>query len=85
MIVAMLRTPTALLVLGSLLLLPTLALAQRKMPVGLEPPQARFEKAPELGETFPDITIVDDEGKPVNIRELAGRKPYTVLTIGCLT
>jgi len=45
----------------------------------------RFDVAPQVGEQFPDITIVDDQGEPVNIRDLASRSPYTVLTLGCLT
>ena len=45
----------------------------------------RFDAAPQVGEQFPDITIVDDQGEPVNIRDLASRSPYTVLTLGCLT
>ena len=40
---------------------------------------------PNVGEQISDLTIVDDQGNPVNIRELAGRAPYTVLTLGCLT
>lgn len=55
------------------------------MPPGLEPPPMRFAKAPELGKVFPDVTVVDDQGQPVNIRSLAAEKPYTVLTLGCLT
>ena len=45
----------------------------------------RFDVAPEVGEQFPDLTIVDDQGNPVNIRDLASESPYTVLTLGCLT
>ena len=45
----------------------------------------RFDVAPEVGELIPDVTIVDDQGNSVNIRELAGQSPYTVLTLGCLT
>ena len=56
-----------------------------QMPAGITPPNARFANAPQVGETFPDVTIVDDQGNPVNIRELASRSPYTVLTLGCLT
>ena len=52
---------------------------------GILPPEVRFAVAPEVGALFPDITIVDDEGAPIGIRELAKRKPYTVLTLGCLT
>ncbi len=50
-----------------------------------EQPSGRFVGAPELGEQIPDVTIVDDQGNPVNVRELASRSPYTVLTLGCLT
>ncbi len=41
--------------------------------------------APELGEPPPDVTIFDDQGHPVNLRELTRRGHYTVLTFGCLT
>ena len=60
-----------------------MALAQQGM--GLNAPQARFLNAPGLGERIPDITIFDDQGNPANMRELARHKPYTVLTLGCLT
>ncbi len=53
--------------------------------VGGEPPDVRFVGAPEVGEQISDVTIVDDQGNPVNIRELASQSPYTVLTLGCLT
>jgi len=42
------------------------------------------ETAPAIGEQIPDVTIVDDQGNPVNMRELASGQ-YTVLTLGCLT
>ena len=48
-------------------------------------PDMRFGAAPDIGEQIPDVTIVDDQGNPVNIRELASQSPYTVLTLGCLT
>ena len=48
-------------------------------------PVMRFVGAPEIGEQISDVTIVDDQGNPVNIRELASQSPYTVLTLGCLT
>ena len=60
------------------------ALAQQGIP-GAERPMPRFDVAPEIGEQFPDVTIVDDQVNPVNIRELASQSPYTVLTLGCLT
>ena len=66
------------------LLLSAAAQAQQGIP-GAERPMPRFDVAPEIGEQFPDITIVDDQGDPVNIRELASQSPYTVLTLGCLT
>ena len=47
-------------------------------------PEARFEAAPQLGEMAPDLTIVDDQGNPANLRELTTGQ-YTVLTLGCLT
>ena len=53
--------------------------------VGGEPPDMRFVGVPEVGEQISDVTIVDDRGNPVNIRELASQSPYTVLTLGCLT
>lgn len=54
-------------------------------PVGIEPLGERAAAAPKVGELFPDITIVDHEGKDLNVRSLASEKPYTVLTLGCLT
>lgn len=49
------------------------------------PPWPPFEKyAPQIGEPFPDITIHDDLGNPVNLRELANEN-YKVLVLGCLT
>ena len=47
-------------------------------------PNVRFESAPQLGEMVPDLTIVDDQGGPANLRELTTGQ-YTVLTLGCLT
>ena len=52
---------------------------------GGPPPLPSFEQgAPKIGEVFPDIAIVDDQGNPVNVRELAGEN-YAVLVMGCLT
>ena len=48
-------------------------------------PSPRFDAALQLGEQVPDLTIVDAQGEPVNLRELASHSPYTVLTLGCLT
>ena len=55
------------------------------MQEGIEPLDQRAADAPAVGDLFPDVTIVSDTGEPVNIRSLAGEKPYTVLTLGCLT
>jgi len=69
------------------LLQSSAALAQPGMGApGAERPSPRFDEAgPRLGEQIPDLTIVDDQGNPVNIRELTSRSAYTVLTLGCLT
>ena len=49
------------------------------------PLMERFETfAPKVGEPLPDITVHDDLGNPVNIRELADEN-YKVLVLGCLT
>ena len=49
------------------------------------PPLAQFEaEAPKIGEPLPDITILDELGNPVNLRELADEN-YKVLVLGCLT
>ncbi len=45
----------------------------------------RFDAAaPEIGEPLQDLTLVDDQGNPANIREIASEH-YTVLVLGCLT
>jgi hypothetical protein len=47
--------------------------------------QARFEvSAPKIGDPLPDLSIFDDQGNPVNIRDLGGEN-YKVLVLGCLT
>jgi hypothetical protein len=49
------------------------------------PPMAAFEAdAPKIGEPLPAITIYDDLGNPVNVRDLAPEN-YKVLILGCLT
>jgi len=50
----------------------------------LVPPMERFENAPQVGESLPDIAVHDDLGNLVNIRELANEN-YKVLVLGCLT
>ena len=80
---------TVLLAIGMAGLLqsgPVLAQAQGGMGMGMGMgANPRFDVAPEVGEQIPDVTIVDDQGNPVNIRDLAGKSTYTVLTLGCLT
>ena len=82
---------TVLLAIGMAGLLqsgPVLAQAQGGMGMGMGMGMGaspRFDVAPEVGEQIPDVTIVDDQGNPVNIRDLASNSPYTVLTLGCLT
>ena len=53
-------------------------------PGGAMPPLPSFATAPKIGERLPDLTIVDDQGNPVSVREIA-REHYTVLVLGCLT
>ena len=49
------------------------------------PRMEEFESdAPKVSEALPDITVYDDLGNPVNIRELANEN-YKVLVLGCLT
>jgi hypothetical protein len=43
-----------------------------------------IENGPKVGERLPDLTIVDDMGSPVNIREIT-EGSYSVLVLGCLT
>lgn len=80
--------PLALLGLlhsGSALSQPGMGMAGGMGIPGAERPMPRFDVAPQVGEQIPDVTIVDDQGNPVNIRELASESTYTVLTLGCLT
>ena len=50
----------------------------------LLPPDVRFENGPKVGDRVPDLSIVDDQGNPANIRDIT-RGQYTVMTLGCLT
>ena len=50
----------------------------------LLPPDVRFENGPKIGARVPDLTIVDDQGNPANLRDIT-RGHYTVMTLGCLT
>ena len=68
------------------LLQSSVALAQFGMgAAGGARPSPRFDAAPQLGDQIADLTIVDAQGEPVNIRDLASRSAYTVLMLGCLT
>lgn len=61
---------------------PSMSNAQRAGPSGDIP---RFiELGPKVGEQLPDLTIFDDMGSPVNIREIT-KGNYSVLVLGCLT
>ena len=63
---------------------PTLGNAQRA-PGGPSGDMPRFlELGPKVGEQLPDLTIVNDLGQPVNIREIT-KGNYSVLVLGCLT
>ena len=66
---------------GILLLLGSLPVVAQNGP----PVMPQFEAdAPKVGEPLPDVTIYDDLGNPVNLRELADEN-YKVLVLGCLT
>ena len=56
-------------------------------PSGSDGPRAHefWPVAPEVGDLFADISVVDDQGEPVSIRELASKENYSVLVLGCLT
>ena len=70
------RTASLVIVLAALL--------QSGFAAAQTPPQVRFEAAPKVGDLVPDLTIVDDEGNPANLRDIT-RGHYTVMTLGCLT
>ena len=68
-----LRTTPLFLILAGLLL-TSLVVAQGT------PPQVRFaEDAPKVGDLIPDLTLVDDQGNPANLRDLT-RCHYTTIT-----
>jgi hypothetical protein len=75
-----------MMVLGMLVALP-MSNAQAQGMRGGDPnarPNPRFDVAPKIGDQMPDLTIFDDMGKPVNIRDIT-KEHYTVLVLGCLT
>ena len=77
----MIRRTTTLVIAG-LACLSSSTFAQ--MGMGSDQPTLRFSAAPEIGERIPNLTIFDDAGNPVNLREIASEN-YTVLVLGCLT
>jgi hypothetical protein len=61
--------------LGLALILTTTAWAQPQRPDRSTPyPQAR----PALGETAPDFTLQDLDGKEVRLRDLVGKRPIII-------
>ena len=69
------------LISGLVLLFGSLTAAAQNGP----PVMPQFEAdAPKVGEPLPDVTIYDDLGNPVNLRELSDEN-YKVLVLGCLT
>ncbi len=72
------RTASLILILAGLMQ-TSLVVAQGT------PPQVRFETAAaQVGELIPDLTVVDDQGNPVKLRDIT-RGHYTTITLGCLT
>ena len=75
------RIRSVSLLAGFLFLLGSLSVFAQNGP----PVMPQFEAdAPKVGEPLPDVTIYDDLGNPVNLRELADEN-YKVLVLGCLT
>ena len=73
---------TAALLCG--LLLPAVASAQQKnRPSRRGGQSATLSGGPAVGETLPDITAFDANGKPFRLSSLKGS--HTVLVFGCLT
>jgi cytochrome oxidase Cu insertion factor (SCO1/SenC/PrrC family) len=69
------------LIAGLLFLFGSMASVAQNGP----PIMPQFEAdAPKVGEPLPDVTIYDDLGNPVNLRELSDEN-YKVLVLGCLT
>ena len=71
----------------ALIATPLMSNAQQgqRGPGGPSGDMPRFlEEGPKVGEQLPDLTIVDDMGMPVNIREIT-KGNYSVLVLGCLT
>ena len=69
----------------ALIATPALSNAQGRPGGGPTGDIPRFiELGPKVGEQLPDLTIVDDMGMPVNIREIT-KGNYSVLVLGCLT
>jgi len=79
-------------VLATSLLALSSANAQRPAPgqaqgtrAGDGPGAERFwPAAPQEGELFPNVSVVDDQGNSVSIRDLNAEN-YAVLILGCLT
>ena len=87
----MIRRLSSLVTFAAALCLVSIASAQapggmaRGMGAGPSGMDTRFMAAvPAIGEQIPDITIVDDQGNPVSMRDITTGQ-YTVLTVGCLT
>lgn len=41
------------------------------------------EKSPKVGEVLPNVKAFDEQGRPVELKDLRGK--YTVLVFGCIT
>ncbi len=91
----MIRRLSSLVTFAAALCLVSIASAQapggmaggmaRGMGAGPSGMDTRFmDIVPDIGEQIPDITIVDDQGNPVSMRDITTGQ-YTVLTVGCLT
>ena len=59
--------------------------APRRLPPGVEPLEVREAAAPQVGDRFPNVSVLDSSGSPVDLWALTAEAPYTVVTLGCLT
>ncbi|MEE8094238.1 MAG: hypothetical protein V3T47_08370 [Gammaproteobacteria bacterium] len=87
----MIRRLSSFVIFAAALSLAGIASAQapggmaRGMGAGPSGMDTRFmDIVPDIGEQLPDISIFDDQGNPINMRDITTGQ-YTVLTLGCLT
>ena len=79
------KVASTAIVLGVALMLPLSAVQAQGGRGGPSGDIPRFvELGPKVGDMVPDLTILDDTGNPVSIRDLS-KDNYSVFVLGCLT